>query len=114
IGFIEARTLLGELKPAAVVGFGGYPSIPTVIAAALRKIPVVLHEQNALLGRANRRLASRARVVATSFARVSRLPTGIGTLATGNPVRPAILAVRERPYAAPTQDGPLSIFVMGG
>ncbi|HLG90044.1 MAG TPA: undecaprenyldiphospho-muramoylpentapeptide beta-N-acetylglucosaminyltransferase [Alphaproteobacteria bacterium] len=114
LGFFEARTLLGELRPAAVVGFGGYPSIPTVIAATMRKIPVVLHEQNALLGRANRRLASRARVIATSFAHVARLPASTAAATTGNPVRPGILAVRERAYAKPEPDGPLSIFVMGG
>jgi UDP-N-acetylglucosamine--N-acetylmuramyl-(pentapeptide) pyrophosphoryl-undecaprenol N-acetylglucosamine transferase len=114
LGFVEARTLLAELRPAAVVGFGGYPSIPTVIAAALRKIPVVLHEQNALLGRANRRLASRARVIATSFAHVARMPASAAAVTTGNPVRPGILAARQRPYVKPEPNGALSIFVMGG
>jgi UDP-N-acetylglucosamine--N-acetylmuramyl-(pentapeptide) pyrophosphoryl-undecaprenol N-acetylglucosamine transferase len=114
LGGLEARRLLRALRPSVVVGFGGYPSIPTVFAAALAKIPIVLHEQNALLGRANRRLASRAQAIATSFEKVSGVPSTVHTTLTGNPVRPGILAVRDTPYAAPTQDGPLSILVTGG
>ena len=114
LGGLEARRLLHRLAPSVVVGFGGYPSIPTVFAASLAKIPIVLHEQNALLGRANRRLASRAQVIATSFATVSKIPPAVRTTLTGNPVRPSILAVRDKPYAAPTQDSPLSILVTGG
>jgi len=114
LGWLDARRLLRTLAPAAVVGFGGYPSIPTVIAAAGAGIPIVLHEQNALLGRANRRLASRARAIATSFAKVALMPVGAAAVITGNPVRPSVLAVRDRPYAAPGHDGRISIFVMGG
>ena len=113
-GFLEARRLMRELNPAVVVGFGGYPSIPTVAAAAARKIPIVLHEQNALLGRANRRLATRASAIATSFASVAYLPEGLTAEMTGNPVRPGILAVRDAPYPAPSLDGKLAILVMGG
>ncbi len=47
------------IKPAAVVGFGGYPTLPPLLAAALRGIPTVIHEQNAVMGRANRLLAPR-------------------------------------------------------
>ena len=114
LGGLEARRLLGRLGPAVVVGFGGYPSIPTVFAASLARIPIVLHEQNALLGRANRRLASRALAIATSFETVSGVPAGVRTILTGNPVRPGIIAIREIPYAAPAQDKPLSILVTGG
>jgi UDP-N-acetylglucosamine--N-acetylmuramyl-(pentapeptide) pyrophosphoryl-undecaprenol N-acetylglucosamine transferase len=114
LGGLEARRLLRRLKPDAVVGFGGYPSIPTIFAAALAKIPIVLHEQNALLGRANRRLASRAKVIATSFETVAHVPAGVATALTGNPVRPAILPVRDQPYRAPVADETLSIFVTGG
>jgi UDP-N-acetylglucosamine--N-acetylmuramyl-(pentapeptide) pyrophosphoryl-undecaprenol N-acetylglucosamine transferase len=114
LGGLEASRLLRKLGPSVVVGFGGYPSIPTVFAAALAKIPIVLHEQNALLGRANRRLAARARVIATSFEKVSGIPPGVRTTLTGNPVRSGIIAVRDAPYTAPTQDGPLSILVTGG
>jgi UDP-N-acetylglucosamine--N-acetylmuramyl-(pentapeptide) pyrophosphoryl-undecaprenol N-acetylglucosamine transferase len=114
LGGLEARRLLHRLAPAVVVGFGGYPSIPTVFAASLARIPIVLHEQNALLGRANRRLASRAQAIATSFETVSGIPAAVRTTLTGNPVRPGILAVRDTPYPAPTQGGPLSILVTGG
>jgi len=114
IGYFEARRILRELAPALVVGFGGYPSIPTVMAAAGRKIPIVLHEQNALLGRANRRLASRARAIATSFASVARLPEGAKTELTGNPVRPGIIAARDQAYAAPSKGGKVSLLVLGG
>jgi UDP-N-acetylglucosamine--N-acetylmuramyl-(pentapeptide) pyrophosphoryl-undecaprenol N-acetylglucosamine transferase len=114
LGGLEARKLLRGLNPSVVVGFGGYPSIPTVFAASLAKIPIVLHEQNALLGRANRRLASRAQAIATSFAKVTYMPATMRGVLTGNPVRPGVLAVRDIPYAEPTADGPLSILVTGG
>jgi len=114
LGGLEARKLLRGLNPSVVVGFGGYPSIPTVFAASLARIPIVLHEQNALLGRANRRLASRAQAIATSFAKVAHMPATAHTVLTGNPVRPGVLAVRDIPYAEPTTDGPLSILVTGG
>jgi UDP-N-acetylglucosamine--N-acetylmuramyl-(pentapeptide) pyrophosphoryl-undecaprenol N-acetylglucosamine transferase len=105
---------MSDLRPAAVVGFGGYPSIPTVLAAILYKIPIVLHEQNALLGRANRRLAKRAAAIATSFETVSGLPAHVKAVLTGNPVRPAILATRDRPYVPPVADRQFTIFVLGG
>ena len=114
LGFIDARRILKQLEPDVVVGFGGYPSIPTVVAAVTKRIPVVLHEQNAMLGRANRRLAAYARAVASSFPKVAGLPAGFAPAFTGNPVRPGILAVREQPYAAPVADGKLRILVMGG
>jgi UDP-N-acetylglucosamine--N-acetylmuramyl-(pentapeptide) pyrophosphoryl-undecaprenol N-acetylglucosamine transferase len=114
LGGLEARKLLRGLDPSVVVGFGGYPSIPTVFAASLAKIPIVLHEQNALLGRANRRLASRAQAIATSFAKVAHMPATAHTVLTGNPVRPGVLAVRDIPYAEPTTEGPLAILVTGG
>jgi UDP-N-acetylglucosamine--N-acetylmuramyl-(pentapeptide) pyrophosphoryl-undecaprenol N-acetylglucosamine transferase len=114
LGGLEARRLLRQLNPSVVVGFGGYPSIPTVFAASLARIPIVLHEQNALLGRANRRLASRAQAIATSFATVKYMPAAARTVLTGNPVRPGILAVRDTPYAEPAADGPFSILITGG
>ena len=70
IGTMQGLRLLARLRPAAVVGFGGYPTIPPVLAATLRKIPTVIHEQNAVMGRANRFLASRVNAIATSFAGV--------------------------------------------
>src|SRR5262245_63659859 len=66
-GIVAAFRLLGEVKPGAVVGFGGYPAFPPLVAAGLRRIPTALHEQNAVLGRANRLLAKRVTAIATSF-----------------------------------------------
>jgi len=114
LGGLEARRKLRELDPALVVGFGGYPSIPTILAASMRRIPIVLHEQNALLGRANRKLASRTRLIATSFETVVKVPEGVATELTGNPVRPGIIAMRNRAYAAPVKDGQFSLLVLGG
>lgn len=116
LGYAQARRLLGRLKPEIVVGFGGYPSLPTVIAAAHLKIPVVLHEQNAVLGRANRMLLGRATKIATSFRSVryvTELMRG-RVVITGNPVRPAVAAIRDLPYPALTADGPLNLLVLGG
>ncbi|HEX4504662.1 MAG TPA: undecaprenyldiphospho-muramoylpentapeptide beta-N-acetylglucosaminyltransferase [Alphaproteobacteria bacterium] len=114
LGALEARKLLKSLRPSVAVGFGGYPSIPTIFAASLTRIPIVLHEQNALLGRANRRMASRAQAIATSFAKVKYMPAAAHTVLTGNPVRPGILAVRDVPYAEPAATGPFQILVTGG
>ena len=58
---------LGEIKPRAVVGFGGYPTVPPALAASLRGVPLILHEQNAVIGRANRLLAQRAQLIASGF-----------------------------------------------
>src|SRR4029078_5915445 len=66
-GIAAAFKLLGEVRPGAVVGFGGYPAFPPLVAPRLRRIPTALHEQNAVLGRANRMLAKRVTAIATSF-----------------------------------------------
>lgn len=113
-GTAQARAHLKSLRPAAVVGFGGYPSVPAVAAAVLLGLPVVLHEQNAVLGRANRLLARRARLIATSFPQVTRLPEHVPTVRTGNPVRPAILELADTPYTPPVPGGTLSLLVTGG
>ena len=85
-----------------MVGFGGYPCVAPVLAARLmrQRPPVVLHEQNAVLGRANRFLARHADVLALSFAATERVPKVAATVVTGNPVRPAIAALARTPYAA--------------
>jgi UDP-N-acetylglucosamine--N-acetylmuramyl-(pentapeptide) pyrophosphoryl-undecaprenol N-acetylglucosamine transferase len=111
----KARTLLRRLAPAAVVGFGGYPSLPTVFASLQRGIPTALHEQNAVLGRVNRLIAGRVTAIATSFDYVSHLPESSVTRVTftGNPVRPGVLAVRHDAYQA-TVNGKLRVLVTGG
>ena len=116
VGVVQARRLLRQLRPAAVVGFGGYASVPTMVAAAQLGLPTVIHEQNAVLGRANRMLAPRARRIATGFSETSGLrPQDRGrAVQTGNPVRPAILAVGGRPYAPPEPGGTIELLVFGG
>ncbi|MCH2394609.1 undecaprenyldiphospho-muramoylpentapeptide beta-N-acetylglucosaminyltransferase [Oceanibaculum sp.] len=116
LGTLDALTLLRRLKPALVVGFGGYPSVPTVTAAGLLGIGILLHEQNALLGRANRLLAGRAKRIATSFAEISGVKEGLRDRLsfTGNPVRPDVAAVRHSPYPPAEIDGKLTVLVTGG
>jgi UDP-N-acetylglucosamine--N-acetylmuramyl-(pentapeptide) pyrophosphoryl-undecaprenol N-acetylglucosamine transferase len=116
IGVLQARSRLAKLRPNVVVGFGGYPSVPTLYAAAQLNIPIVLHEQNAVLGRANRALMGKARVIATSFPQVTGLKNSAQTrlVYTGNPVRPTFMALRGTPYPALSDDGPMKILVLGG
>ncbi|MBI3452683.1 MAG: undecaprenyldiphospho-muramoylpentapeptide beta-N-acetylglucosaminyltransferase [Rhodospirillales bacterium] len=116
VSVFTALRLLGRLAPAAVVGFGGYPSLPTVFAAAQRGVRTAIHEQNAILGRANRFLAPRVDAIATSFAETRFAgPAGQGRVhLTGNPVRAAAIAERARPYTPPVQGGRLRVLVTGG
>jgi len=116
IGVLQARNRLHKLRPAAIVGFGGYPSVPALYAAAQMNIPIVLHEQNAVLGRANRVMMNKAKIVATSFPHVAGLKPGpnVRLVQTGNPVRPAFASFRATPYVPLTDDGPVRILVLGG
>jgi UDP-N-acetylglucosamine--N-acetylmuramyl-(pentapeptide) pyrophosphoryl-undecaprenol N-acetylglucosamine transferase len=114
LGFFQARGLLARLKPAVAVGFGGYASVPTMLAASLSGVPTVLHEQNAVLGRANRLLAKRATRIATSFASVAFISGGDRAVLTGNPVRPGIAVLADQPYAAPPSGSAIQILVVGG
>ena len=116
IGLLQARTLLKRLKPAVVVGFGGYPSVPTMCAATQVGIPTVIHEQNAILGRANRLLASRVGTIATSFDRVSGIhpKSTIKVVLTGNPVREAISAIGEISYPVLDLNSKINILIFGG
>lgn len=116
LGIAQARGVLRQLKPKAVVGFGGYPSFPTVFAAAGMGIPTVIHEQNSVLGRANRLLAGRVERIATSFPDTQMM--GEKDLhkvcVTGNPVRASVRALRDVPYPMVMQDGKMHILVTGG
>lgn len=116
IGTLQARRLLKTLKPGAVVGFGGYASVPTVLAAGFAGFKTAIHEQNAILGRANRLLASRVQRIATSFEHSRGVPAEAESklVHTGMPVRPTIAAARERPYPALAGDGPVRLLVLGG
>lgn len=111
----KARAILRTIQPDAVVGFGGYPSIPPLLGARLlgRKHPaLIIHEGNAVLGKANAVLSRFADVIATSFPTVAKLPMGARTVLTGMPVRPAIAALAGEPWSAPVQD--ISLLVWGG
>ncbi len=113
-GTVQARGILARLGAAAVIGFGGYPSVAPVLATRLmrRRPAVILHEQNAVLGRANRFLARRADALALSFADTTRVPEVAATVLTGNPVRPAITALAEAAYLPPADT--VNLLVLGG
>lgn len=109
-GYFAARRVIKRLGPQAVVGFGGYPSLPTV-AAAIGRVPTAVHEQNAVLGRVNRLIASKVDAIASSFAATRHAERA--TL-TGNPVRDNAIALRDGTYWVPEKDGELRLLVTGG
>jgi UDP-N-acetylglucosamine--N-acetylmuramyl-(pentapeptide) pyrophosphoryl-undecaprenol N-acetylglucosamine transferase len=115
-GTAVAFNLMRTLKPAAVVGFGGYPTVPPLLAAKLFGIPGIIHEANAVLGRANRFLSSRVSAIATSLPGVLDRDPQLSSKATtvGTPMRPAILAAAAVKYPACEPGGPLRLLVVGG
>ncbi|CCE08933.1 UDP-N-acetylglucosamine:N-acetylmuramyl-(pentapeptide) pyrophosphoryl-undecaprenol N-acetylglucosamine transferase [Bradyrhizobium sp. STM 3843] len=115
-GTIAAFNLMRRLKPAAVVGFGGYPTVPPLVAARLAGVPGIIHDANAVLGRANRFLSSRVKAIATSLPGVlDRDPALAGKATTvGTPMRPAILEAAAVPYVPPASSGPFRLLVTGG
>jgi len=115
-GLAAAFRLMGQERPRVVIGFGGYPSFPPLLAARMRGIPTVLHEQNAILGRTNRMLAKRVTAIATSFDEVAYVDGALTrkTHVTGNPVRARVIAAAATPYPVPTPGGVFSLLVFGG
>ena len=115
-GVGQARSAFDRTGADVVVGFGGYPSAPALVAAILQKRPTLIHEQNAVLGRTNRMLAPRVGGVASAFPTLGRAPEAVKTRAqvVGNPVRPDIRALFDRAYVAPASDGPIHVLVTGG
>ena len=115
-GTIQARFILNKLRPGVVVGFGGYASVPTLVSACLSGFGTAIHEQNAVLGRANRLLARRVKRIATSFQKVGNVTNAAQAKVTftGMPVRPAAAAVRERQYRAPGGQERIRLLVLGG
>lgn len=111
-GVGQAASLLKTHGADLVAGFGGYPAYPALAAAKRLKIPMLIHEQNAVLGRVNRRFAGVASEIVGGFDRLDRLPRGRTHLPIGNPVRAPIAAKRDMPF--PDTDGPLRIFITGG
>lgn len=115
-GLIRSRRLIRSLKPDAAVGFGGYPTVPPMLAATRARIPTVIHDQNAVLGRANRFLASRVTAVATSFPKVGGTAELVGdrVVETGNPVRLAVREAARTPYPVRAVGDPFRLLVFGG
>lgn len=113
-GVVQAQRLLSKVKPDVVIGFGGYPSVPAVLAAQLTGVPTLLHEQNAVLGKANALLAGKARVIATALPGTKGMKDKDAQkiVTTGNPVRDAIVGVRDAAY--PQDDSRLNILITGG
>jgi UDP-N-acetylglucosamine--N-acetylmuramyl-(pentapeptide) pyrophosphoryl-undecaprenol N-acetylglucosamine transferase len=110
-GYRQARMLLASLKPAAVIGFGGYPTVPPMLAATRMGIPSIIHDANAVMGRANRLLAPRVDLIAMGFEGVE---AGANTLVTGNPVRPAVIEASKMAYPLRQAGEPFNLLVFGG
>ena len=116
VGTLSAFGLMRRLKPAAVVGFGGYPTLPPLIAARLAGIPRIIHDANAVLGRANRFLSRHVSAIATSLPGVLDRDPALAskTTAVGTPMRPAILTAAATGYVAPEVNGQFRMLVVGG
>lgn len=113
-GYFAARALVKRLKPNAVIGFGGYPTVPPLSAALSLRVPTMVHEANAVMGRANRFLAGKVTAVATGFAETGLMgAAGAKAVHTGNPVRQRVLDART-PYEAPLPGGAFRLVVFGG
>jgi UDP-N-acetylglucosamine--N-acetylmuramyl-(pentapeptide) pyrophosphoryl-undecaprenol N-acetylglucosamine transferase len=116
LGTFKAYTLIRRIKPNIVVGFGGYPTVPPIFAAILRGVPTLVHEQNGVIGRANRLMASLVKAIGTGFPNLKNLPPSLRAKTTfiGNPVRPQVVVAAATPYAAPKSDGRINLLVFGG
>ena len=115
-GTLRAMWLLIAERPKAVVGFGGYPTVPPILAAWIVRVPRIVHEQNAVMGRANRMLAGRATVIATGYPKIFSDAPKLSAKAvhTGNPVRAAVREAAAKAYEAPAQSTPIKLVVFGG
>jgi UDP-N-acetylglucosamine--N-acetylmuramyl-(pentapeptide) pyrophosphoryl-undecaprenol N-acetylglucosamine transferase len=115
-GRVMALRLYETFLPSAVIGFGGYPAFPALLAARRDRIPTLLHEQNAVLGRVNRLMAGKVDAIATAYPDVQRLPGKAAdkVLLVGNPVRDEVLALRDQPFPALSEDGIFRLIVIGG
>ena len=112
LGTVSALIRMVIKRPRLVVGFGGYSSFPVLLAALLLRIPIVVHEQNTVLGRVNRFVAKKAKAVASGFERLDRLPENSNHVVTGNPIRQEFVENKNAPY--PKYDEKLNVLVTGG
>lgn len=113
-GVRQASTIIGHIRPKVVVGFGGYPTLPPLYAATRRGIATLIHEQNAVMGRANRALSRRVTAVAGGFLPEDTSAAGVKTVTTGNPVRPQVIEASRKPYLASRGGEPFRLLVFGG
>jgi UDP-N-acetylglucosamine--N-acetylmuramyl-(pentapeptide) pyrophosphoryl-undecaprenol N-acetylglucosamine transferase len=114
-GLAMSLLKLSRIKPAAVIGFGGYPSVPVMVAAIVSRIPTAIVSPDALLGRANRLVMNNVKLIAANFPLVRFLPKDMSKVVyTGNPMRPEVIALAGAPYDAPQLGGPLKLLVFGG
>lgn len=115
-GFAEAAKAVRRINPAAIVGFGGYPTVPPMLAGQILRVPTIIHEQNAVMGRANAFLARGARTIATGFEDVRGVPgkARAPRIHTGNPLRPAVIAVATIAYPPLGPTDALHLLVFGG
>ena len=113
-GVLQARSAFGRLKPQVVVGFGGYPSLPAMLAAFSLNVPTVIHEQNAVIGRANKLLAPRASAIACAFPTLKKAPASVSSrvVVVGNPIRPHVRALFEEAYKRPSRT--IHLLITGG
>jgi UDP-N-acetylglucosamine--N-acetylmuramyl-(pentapeptide) pyrophosphoryl-undecaprenol N-acetylglucosamine transferase len=116
LGRTMALRLYETFRPSAVIGFGGYPALPALMAAQRDGIPTLVHEQNAVLGRVNRLMAGKVAAIATAYEQVDRLGSGLGDKVhlVGNPVRDEVLALRDQPFPELGEDGVFRVLVTGG
>ena len=115
-GRAEAKRLYRKSRPDAVIGFGGYPAFPALLAASSLRIPTLLHEQNAVVGRVNRLLAGDAAAIGIAYDEVDRLKPRQRAKAVviGNPVRQEITHLGQLPFPSFDEVAPLKILVTGG
>ncbi|MGI9503397.1 MAG: UDP-N-acetylglucosamine--N-acetylmuramyl-(pentapeptide) pyrophosphoryl-undecaprenol N-acetylglucosamine transferase, partial [Geminicoccaceae bacterium] len=116
LGLVQSLWWLKRQNPLAVAAFGSYASVPVGLAAGFLKLPLLVHEQNAVLGRANRMIAKRASGLALAFAETefADMMADDRRVITGNPVRPEILGHKDDPYRLPAEGEPLDVLVIGG
>jgi len=116
VGRTMALRLYETFLPSAVIGFGGYPAFPALLAARRDRIPTLLHEQNAVLGRVNRLMAGKVDAIATAYRNVQRLPARAADKVqlVGNPVREEVLQLRDQPFPVLTEEGIFRVLVTGG
>ncbi|MCD2173109.1 undecaprenyldiphospho-muramoylpentapeptide beta-N-acetylglucosaminyltransferase [Rhizobium sp. C4] len=113
-GTNQAKALMRRIKPVAVAGFGGYPTVPPLLAASRLGLPTMIHEQNAVMGRANRMLAPKVKAIAGGFLPETDGQYASKTVTTGNPVRPAVLKAAAHPYVPSAGSSPFKLVVFGG